>query len=443
MHQPGSVEDLLTELDGESHLCGAVRDSVGTPTHMRHLLCGENGHSTGAAKAWDLQNGDAPAGLTEPLEDLLADWTAKHRAACEAQIRMVHSLLEDHSRRILLHTELKAAPQGASACGGKVATADVGDFCPPKPVDVAVSEPAKPPPTVEAVSSKPQAATAAAATMQRQRTPLQSWYKGDEEAQSKAEAAEVIITEDDALLERWRRSSGMHTVEGWCKNYKKHPAGWGALLMIHGVAEVTGRLRSKVENFSIYSALFLSASIPLVSDVPNHIGDLCDSGDLECQISKRVFFYSLAVGIACHVLSILLAMAFVNTLNETARDSDVIRMFARGKGFLATVRCQQAFLYGCLAVGLAIVTAAKMSLGWEVVALSAACTGPAWYVLNVNAKRLECNASIVKYWREELGGKPDADDPYDLSLPVGCLRRRCTDFHENLAARVETTGGPK
>ena len=29
---------------------------------------------------------------------------------------------------------------------------------------------------------------------------------------------------------------------------------------------------------------------------------------------------------------ILLAMAFVNALNETARDCDVYRMFSRGKG---------------------------------------------------------------------------------------------------------------
>ena len=32
------------------------------------------------------------------------------------------------------------------------------------------------------------------------------------------------------------------------------------------------------------------------------------------------------------MLSILIAMGFVNVLNEAARDSDVIRMFARGQG---------------------------------------------------------------------------------------------------------------
>ena len=40
------------------------------------------------------------------------------------------------------------------------------------------------------------------------------------------------------MLEWWRKTNGLHTVQKWCTNYKKHPAGWGALLMIHGVPEV-------------------------------------------------------------------------------------------------------------------------------------------------------------------------------------------------------------
>ena len=42
-------------------------------------------------------------------------------------------------------------------------------------------------------------------------------------------------------------------------NYKKHPSCWAALLMMHGVPEVSGRLRAKVENYAIYSALFYRA----------------------------------------------------------------------------------------------------------------------------------------------------------------------------------------
>ena len=43
------------------------------------------------------------------------------------------------------------------------------------------------------------------------------------------------LAADDAIRDWWRRCSGLHTVEDWVINYKKHPAGWGALLMIHGV----------------------------------------------------------------------------------------------------------------------------------------------------------------------------------------------------------------
>ena len=74
-------------------------------------------------------------------------------------------------------------------------------------------------------------------------------------------AVDRVLT-DDSILDWWRRCSGLHTVEKWVLNYRKHPAGWAALLMIHGIPEVTSRLRSKVESYAIYSALFLSFSIP-------------------------------------------------------------------------------------------------------------------------------------------------------------------------------------
>jgi hypothetical protein len=43
---------------------------------------------------------------------------------------------------------------------------------------------------------------------------------------------------DEGLLEWWRKTNGLHTVKKWCSSYRKHPAGWGALLMIHGASEV-------------------------------------------------------------------------------------------------------------------------------------------------------------------------------------------------------------
>merc|ERR1712216_945031 len=103
-----------------------------------------------------------------------------------------------------------------------------------------------------------------------------------------------ILEKCEQVKEWWKRTSGMQTVSKWVCNYKKHPAGWAALLMIHGVPEVTGRLRSKVENYAVYSALFLSVSIGLLADPPNVIGTDC-SGDFKeinwwlCVSRKRVY----------------------------------------------------------------------------------------------------------------------------------------------------------
>ena len=74
-----------------------------------------------------------------------------------------------------------------------------------------------------------------------------------------------VNLDDDSARDWYRKVSGMHTVSAWCQNYKKHPAGWGALVMIHGVNEISGRLRSKVENYAVYSAVLLSGSLPLLA----------------------------------------------------------------------------------------------------------------------------------------------------------------------------------
>ena len=102
------------------------------------------------------------------------------------------------------------------------------------------------------------------------------------------------------------------------------------------------------------------------------------------------------------MLTILLAMGFVNALNEAARDSDVFRMFARGQGaertctqhaprrsvhpfyasrcatpiasratgYKATVKCQIAFRYGALANFVAIAVAGHAYVGWEACQIS-------------------------------------------------------------------------
>merc|ERR1711920_639809 len=243
----------------------------------------------------------------------------------------------------------------------------------------------------------------------------------------------------DDMLDAWRRSNGLHTVEKWCTNYLKHPAGWGALLMIHGVPEMTGRLRSKVENYAIYSALFLSMSLALLVSPPSNVTNLCPDDPLSldfwvCHFRKRLYLYCLAIGTATHMLSILLAMAFVNALNETARDSDVYRMFARGKGYVATVKCQYAFRIGCAADYVAVVVAVSYYIGWEAIVGTVLLVVICFRSFKTTANLLFRNASIVRYWREELGGQPDKDDPYELDVPVAAFKE-CVKLNEEFTRR--------
>ena len=141
------------------------------------------------------------------------------------------------------------------------------------------------------------------------------------------------LDELEDKLSAWLQCSGLHTVDKWVLNYRKHPSCWAALLMMHGVPEVSGRLRAKVENYAIYSALFLSCTIqaamnpPEVMNCPEREFD-SDAAEWQCRVTRRVAVYALLGAIAMHFYSIILAMAFVNALNEAAREADVFRIFA-------------------------------------------------------------------------------------------------------------------
>jgi len=293
---------------------------------------------------------------------------------------------------------------------------------------------AAPEPTPEAQPSQP--------------TALVPKEDGEEGTDAGKEADMVFgrLQRSEEALAWWRRSSGMQTVEDWVMKYKKHPAGWGALLMIHGIPEVCGRLRSKVENYAIYSALFLSMSIALLTDCPD-IYVTCKSADaaaasdaaarrLEgddggpewlCQVRKRLYLYGFGIGTALHMLCILLAMSFVNALNEAPRDADIYRMFSRGRGFHATLKCQATFALGCLFDIIAVGTAVSHHLDWEAVIAGVVLIVCTTYSLRRTSGLLFRSASIVNYWREDLGGSPDANDPYDLSIPVSAIQEasRC------------------
>ena len=237
------------------------------------------------------------------------------------------------------------------------------------------------------------------------------------------------LDELEDKLSAWLQCSGLHTVDKWVLSYRKHPSCWAALLMMHGVPEVSGRLRAKVENYAIYSALFLSCTIQAVMSPPDAMQCAerefdTEAASVQCQVTRRIAVYALLAAIAMHVYSIILAMAFVNALNETAREADVFRMFARGQGYLATFKCQQAFRRGAAFCMLAIAAVSLEYIGWDALVWIVALLA---YVLHNFAKTsnlLFRNGSLVHYWREELGGKPDADDPYEIAPAVHVFKER-------------------
>jgi hypothetical protein len=166
------------------------------------------------------------------------------------------------------------------------------------------------------------------------------------------------------------------------------------------------------------------------------------------ELRKRAYFYCFAVGTASHMLSILLGMAFCNALNEAARDSDVYRMFARGKGYVATVKSQLSFRVGVVADSIAMAVATTAYIHWAEVLIGSACL--LFITLRSvrgTSKLLFDNASIVRYWRRELGGKPDADDPYDLQIHVECFKQRAQAnkdlFMEGGMFKAEVSADPQ
>ena len=50
-----------------------------------------------------------------------------------------------------------------------------------------------------------------------------------------AQECDEAKTHEDAVLDWWKRTNGLHTQESWVTNYRAHAGPWPALLSIHGV----------------------------------------------------------------------------------------------------------------------------------------------------------------------------------------------------------------
>ncbi|GMH94589.1 hypothetical protein TL16_g12948 [Triparma laevis f. inornata] len=226
----------------------------------------------------------------------------------------------------------------------------------------------------------------------------------------------LVDMEDESFTSWYRKTAGMHTVETWLSNYKRHPYAWGALIMIHGVNEVSARLRSKVENYAVYSAVLLSASVVLFAftEINQHF-------DEAHWVLKRIYLYALCVSVSSHMCS----MHFVNALNEAGRDADVIRMFGEGQGFLATHKCAQAFQTGLIALAVGVVDMIAINFDWFDGVICTFVGGAILYKLKATSEKLFSSSSLVSYWRwgvgkdGEIGSRAEEnEDPFDLRVPM-------------------------
>ena len=230
-----------------------------------------------------------------------------------------------------------------------------------------------------------------------------------------------LVIEEESHSSWFTRTSGMQTVSKWLNNYLKHPAGWGALILIHGVDEVSSRLRSKVENYAVYSAVLLSASSVLLV-LPQSLSD--DIFTSSHWALRRIYLYSMVLSVASHTTAILLSMAFINALNEAGRDADVIRMLAEGQGFIATEKCKFCFRFGLAMFCVGVITTIVINYG-------VFDGGVAFFlflffgsILAPTSNKLFRASSIIEYWRFGTQ-KVKIEDPFDLGLSLESVKKKC------------------
>ena len=188
-----------------------------------------------------------------------------------------------------------------------------------------------------------------------------------------------------------------------------------------------------MENYAVYSAVLLSASVVLL--VMPEINENFLSAHWFFQ---RLFLYSMLVSVVSHLTSILLSMMFVNALNEAGRDADVIRMFGEGQGYLATAKCSRAFSTGIVALAVGILDMVLINFSpWDMLACLAIGSS-IMYKLVPTSKKLFESSSLMSYWR--FGRAEDNEDPFDLRVPLERVRTKAV-ISERLYAIIRGAEG--
>jgi hypothetical protein len=79
----------------------------------------------------------------------------------------------------------------------------------------------------------------------------------------------------------------------------------------------------------------------------------------------------------------------------------------------------------------------NVSVGWDVFPLWVLLSGGSYFfIFRTTSSLLFEKASIVDYWREDRGGKPDAGDPYDLRIVMELFRARAAQGRKFYEATV-------
>lgn len=214
----------------------------------------------------------------------------------------------------------------------------------------------------------------------------------------------------------------MESVKDWVMDWDSHDNKWAKLCMIHGTSEVRARVQTKVQNYAIYSALFLSVSMTLMAAPPEvmfQIGENLTVGTEEWylwQVTKRICILGFAMGTVSHMTCILLSLSITDALAECLRDSSVYQIFAAGKGRNVKI-CRIAFRVGCFSDYFATLAATMNYVTW-VEAISIFF----FFILLAQG--------IQRYYIGTIGTIGEITDTTEFTLPKACFKHTSEIGHD-------------
>ena len=88
----------------------------------------------------------------------------------------------------------------------------------------------------------------------------------------------------------------------------------------------------------------------------------------------------------------------------------------KGQGFLATLKCGQAFQAGLVALGVSIIDIIAINFEWYDGLICFVVAGIIMRVLPSTANKLFSSSSLMFYWR--FGRAEDNEDPFNLKVPL-------------------------